>query len=207
MATFAALQSRVSTRLKDPNNEDVSAADVATVINDAIQHWSKKQFWFNEFKEDVTLTVNDPALVLVTNTAPVEVFKAGGMVINYAQTRWPLRKVSSENYDAMNVQGKGLPFAWAYRNDGYEVYWYPDQAYTVTVRGLKSYAALSGSSDMNDFTENALDLIVYEALSRAYAEFRQDDKMEGYYSGRAKNEYMTLRNETNRRRATGRLGG
>lgn len=206
MATFAALQNKVSTRLKDPNNEDISAADVATIINDAVAHWSKKLFWFNEFEETVTLTVNDPALPLVTNTNPVEIFKHGGIVINYAQTRWPLRKVSSEEYDAMNVQGKGIPFVWTYRNDGYQLYWYPDQEYSTIVRGLKSYAALSGSSDMNDFTEEAPDLIIYEALSRLYAEFRQDEKMEAYYSGRAQDQYALLRKETNRRKATGRIG-
>lgn len=211
MATFAALQSRVSARLKDPNNEDISAADVAAVINDAIKHWAKKKFWFNEFEETVALTYNgdsdDRFLTLVTNVDPQQIFKENGMVIDYAQTRWPVTKVSSENYDAMNVEGRGIPFAWTYRNDRYELYWYPDQAYSLTVRGLKKYADLSADGDSNDFTDEAFDLIMYEALSRLYAEFRQDDAMEGYYTGRAKDQYVTLRNETNRRKATGRVGG
>lgn len=208
MATFGALQTKVSTRLKDPSNQAVSASDVADVINDAIEHWSKKRFWFNEFQETVTLTVGSPTLTLATNT-PLYLFKEDGVVINYAQCRWPLAKISPAEYDEMNVEGKGLPFAWTERNNGYEVYWYPDVAYSAIVRGVKAYArfATDGSenSQSNDFTTNAADLIMYEALSRLYGEFRQDPKMEEYYSNRASNEYQTLKRQTRRDKATGRI--
>lgn len=208
MATFGQIQTKVSTRLKDANNTAVSAPDVAAVVNDAIEHWSKKRFWFNEFEEEVTLTVNDPALVLVTNT-PLYLFQEDGVVINYSQTRWPLKKVSPSEYDRANTQGRGLPFIWTQRNNGYEVYWYPDVAYTAVVRGVKAYPefATDGkeNSQSNDFTTQASNLIMYEALSRLYAEFRQDDKMEAYYSARVRNEYQSLKAQTRREKSTGRL--
>lgn len=211
MATFAALQARVSSRLKDPSNVDISAADVAAIINDALRHWAKHRFWFNTFEETVILThngnANDRFFVLSANADPENIFKEDGMVIDYAQTRWPLEKVSPAVYDTLNTEGRGIPYAWTYRNGGYELYWYPDQAYSLVVRGLKRYSDLSAGADTNDFTDHASDLLMYEALSRLYAEFRQDDKMEAYYSGRAQDQYMTLRKETNRKNATGRLGG
>lgn len=205
MATFEALQQKVSTRLKDPNNVDIAVSDVAAVINDAIAHWAKRRFWFNEFEETVVLTAGSPTVTLVTNPNPIEIFARGGMTINYASSRWPLTKVSPNEYDDMNVQGNGMPFAWVYRNGGYEVYYYPDQAYSLVTRGLKSYASLVGNSDTNDFTDNAVNLIVYEALSRFYAEFRQDEKMEAYYAARAENEYKTLKMQTNRLNSTRRF--
>lgn len=206
MATFAEMQAKVSTRLKDPTNTATTTASVADVINDAIAYWSRKRFDFNEFQEVVTLTANDPTVTLVTNTDPQYILNEDGMVIDYAQTRWPLKKVSSAEYDAMNVEGRGIPFAWTQRNNGFEVYWYPDAAYSLTVRGIKSYPRLADQSTAtNDFLTEAPDLILYEALSRAYAEFRQDPKMEEYYSNRATNEYQSHKQKTRRNKATGQI--
>ena len=204
MATFGEIQTRVSTRLKDPNNVDISASDVAAIVNDAIEYWSEEHFWFNEFEETVTLVQDDPNLPALTVT-PIRIFKEDGIVINYASTRWPVSKVSSQEYDDMNVQGRGIPFAFTYRDGGYELYWYPDAAYSAVVRGIKAYTALSDSTDTNDFTDNAAVLIMYEALSRAYAEFRQDEKMETYYSARAENEAKKLKRRTRKNIASGRV--
>lgn len=208
MATFGGLATKASTRLKDADNTAVSASDVRDVINDAIQHWSKDRFWFNEFEETVTLTQDNPVLTLTTNT-PLYLFQTDGVVIDFAQTRWLLKKVSSAEYDRMNTEGRGLPFAWTERNNQFEVYWYPDTDYTAIVRGIKAYArfATDGSADTseNDFTTQAADLILYEALSRLFGEFRQDEKMEAYYQARTRNEYQSLKAQTRRDKATGRI--
>lgn len=204
MATFGELQTKASTRLKDPSNQAVSAADVAAIINDAIAHWNKKRFWFNEFEDIVTLNQNDPILPALSVT-PEYLFTTGGIVINYAQTRWPLKHVSSAEYDSMNVQGRGIPFAWTFRDNGFELYWYPDADYSAVVRGVKQYPALVNTGDTNDFTTNAPDLILYETLSRLFGEFRQDPKMEAYYTARATNEYKILKQRTRRGNGTGRI--
>jgi hypothetical protein len=208
MATFGDILTKVVKRLKDPNNVEISSSDVATVINDAIQHWSKIRFWFNEFQDTVTLTANDPVLPTLSVT-PLYLFQQGGITINYAQTRWPLKPVSSLEYDEMNVQGQGIPFAYTERNGGYELYYYPDAAYSAVVRGVKAYEefATDGSenSQSNDFTTNAADLIIYEALARLFGEIKQDPKMESYYANRAMNEKLSLMKQTNRRKSTGRI--
>jgi hypothetical protein len=201
MATFGELQTQVSSRLKDPNNTSVSASIVADVLNEALQYWSKKPYWFNEFRDVVTLTEDDPVLTLTTDAQYV--FDTGGITIDYANTRWPVKKITSDEYDCLNVQGRGIPYAWVYRNGGYELYGYPDAAYTALVRGIKNYTDLSGDSDTNDFTINAPDLLRYEALARLYGEFRQDPKMEAYYAARATNEHTNLRQATNRLNGSG----
>lgn len=208
MATFGELVSKVSVRLKDPDNKATKASDVANVLNDAIQHWSKKRFWFNEFEENVTLAIDNPKFVLVDND-PLYLFQKDGVVINFASARWPMKKISSIEYDRMNTEGRGLPFSWTERNQGFEVYWYPDADYTAVVRGIRAYERFaedtSDYGQSNDFTIKAADLIMYEALARLFGEFRQDPKMEAYYSARTKNEYQSLKAQTRRDKATGQI--
>lgn len=204
MATFGELQTKVSTRLKDPNNTSVSVSDVAATINESLQFWSRERFWFNEFEESVTLVQNDPNLPALSVT-PKYLFENDGIVIDYANTRWPTRHVSGAEYDRINVEGRGIPFAWTFRNSGYELYWYPDAAYSAIVRGVKAYADLVNSGDTNDFTTNTPDLLMYEALSRLFGEFLQDPNMESYYAARAQNEFQSIKKQTRRGNATGRI--
>lgn len=205
MTTLGTLVTRVSARLKDPSFTAVTRAEVVAVINDAITFYADDRFAFNEFEETVPLTAGNPLLTLVTNIDPERIYNTNGIVINYASNRWPLNKISSEEYDALNVQGRGIPFAWTWRNGKYEVYYYPDAAYSAVVRGLKSYPPLALDADTNDFTDSADNLIMYESLSRLYAEFRQDDKMEAYYTGKAASEYRNLQKKKRNLVGTGRI--
>lgn len=208
MATFNEIVSRVNSRLKDPSNVDISASDVAATINDSITEWSKRRFWFNEFKETVTLVVDDPFLPTLPNSiTPLFFFKQDGIVIDYAQSRWMVDKVSPEQYDEINVQGRGIPYVYTQRAGRVELYWYPDAAYSAICRGVKAYAplTLADGSNTNDWTVYASDLIMYEALSRLMAEFRQDPKMEEYYSNRVLNCATVLQKQTNKNNATGRM--
>lgn len=210
MATFGELKNKVSLRLKDPNNVEqfTTAPIVATALNDAIDYWSKRRYFFNEFEETVALVENNPVLPPLTTTSKY-FLNPDGIVLDYASTRWIVKQVSPFEYDRMNVEGRGIPFAYCERNDGYELYYYPDNAYNAIVRGIKGYDdfATDGSQDAtsNDFTTNAPDLIMYEALSRLYGEMKQDDKMESYYAARAQNEHNSLIRESNRKKMSGRI--
>jgi len=204
MATFGELKTKIANRLKDPSNIAVTDSQLGDVINESIQFWSKRRYWFNEFEETKALVSNDPVIPALTTT-PLYIFKDGGMTINYASTRWPLTKISPSEYDDINDQGRGIPFAYTFRNDQYEVYYYPEQTFNLVVRGVEKYADLSASGNSNDFTINAPDLILYEALSRTYAEFRQDEKMESYYQARALNEHKAITARTSRNNSSGRL--
>lgn len=208
MATFGDLQTKASARLKDADNTAVSAPIVASVVNDAIEYWAKKRFWFNEFQETIALVQNDPKLPALS-TPNLYLLKNDGIVIDYANTRWPVRQISPAEYDSVNVQGRGIPYAFCQRNNGYELYWYPDADYSAIVRGVKDYARFaedgSANTQTNDFTDEAADLILYETLSRLFGEFRQDPKMETYYTNRAKNEYWNLQRQTQRMKSTGRI--
>jgi hypothetical protein len=204
MATFGELQTRVSGRLLDPNHTAVPAPDVAASINTAIDYWKQRRFWFNESEYVSVLSVNNP----VVNDWPSDFLyeiREGGFTIDYSNMRWPLTKINSRQYDVMNTQGLGLPRYITARDGQHEVYLYPDQPYDLVIRYVKDYPDLVGINDENDFTVFADQLIMYEALARMSAEFRQDDKMEAYYKLAADREYKSLKQRTNSVFSTGRL--
>lgn len=196
MATLSATSAVIARKLLDENNTVVSGVQIRTAINDAIKYWKRRAFWFNEFSETITLTIGNPAFSLVTNT-PIFLFEKGGAVVVENMIRYPLTKITSEKYDLLNIQAPGRPFAWTYRNQGFELYSYPDQAYSMVCRGIKDYAdfATEGADDGNtsDFLTHAELLIQYWALSRLHGEYRQDEKMESYYTARAKDEFENLK--------------
>ena len=203
MSTFSELKTRIAKKLLDPNNVAVSAEDVGLAINDAIDFWKEKKFWFNETSQSVTLTVDDPEITMPSDF--LFEIDTGGFIISYANTEWELKKVHVSEYEANDTAGKGLPYIYTYKGGSWLVYYYPDQAYSLVITYIKDYADLVNDADTNDFTLQAKRLIEYEALSRLYAEFRQDEKMEAYYSNRAKSERNNLRDRTSKVSGTGTL--
>jgi len=192
MATFASIRADISKRLLDVNNTAVSLADVGNAINDAISYWKYRRFWFNEVYDSAVLTINDGTIPLPTNFL-VPVTDTDGFNIEYNQTRYPLQKISSQQYDAGFASNAfGRPLYYARMGGSYEVLPLPDLAYPINRRYLKEYVALSGDMDVNDFTVYAPRLIMLHTLANLIAEFRQDEKMETYYRTAAMNEYNNL---------------
>jgi len=205
MATFGEIQSQVSQRLLDPNSVAVSASNVAASINDAIRYWKFRRFWFNVVFDSVTLTQNVGTIpmsgdILVPST------DYDGFVIEYSGMRYPLRKVTQQEYDGVWLtNGYGLPYLYARVGLDYECYPLPDRAYTCKRHYLKEYAALSIPNDTNDFTNYADRLIMLWACANLTAELRQDEKMEEYYRNAANDEYKQLQVMSDKSDGSGRL--
>lgn len=203
MATLAELRTSISARLLDVNNTSISSANIDEAINDSIRQYKKEHFYFNEELITRTLVEDNPE---ITNF-PTDYLDCleGGFAIIHSQQRWPLQKVLPSQYDLENVEGKGIPYMITERAGKWYVYFYPDNAYTLQIYYLKDYAELSSDGDSNDFTNEAEAMIRYNALSRLFAEFKQDEKMEAYFTARAKSEYDTLIAQTQSRLGTGYL--
>lgn len=203
MSTLAELRTRISKRLLDKNNVAVSTSDVDLAINDAVDYWKQRRFWFNETSTTVVLTIDDPVIPMPADF--LFEITTGGFIIDYAQTRWKLTKVNLASYELNNTEGKGLPFSYTYKGGQWLMYYYPDQAYNLEITYIKDYDLLEDDSDTNDFTNLASRLIEYDALSRLQAEIRQDEKMEAYYTARAENEANNLFQRANKVSGTGML--
>lgn len=201
MATFAQLKQQASRRLQDENNTAVPASVVGDAINVAIKYWKQERFWFNEFAETVTLTIGDPVLP-ITLLYPL---KDAGFRIPYQNLIYDLIPYTNSEYDGSNIDQSGRPYAYTWRAGDYYLYYVPDQAYTVEVTGIRDYSDLSLDADTNDFTMNADQLILYDALSRLIPELRTDPTMAEYYANRALDEKKNLKRRTNKMISTGRV--
>lgn len=203
MATFGDLVTQASSRLQDANNTAVSQSVVGDAINSAIGYWKQRRFWFNETSDVVTLIVDDP-LLPTPSVDFLYFFPRYGVRIPYQNNVYDMVKVSPEVYDSSNIQTQGRPYQYTWRDGSYLLYFYPDQTYTVVLTGVKNYAAMSNPTDSNDFTEDADQLILYDALSRLISELRTDPDMTEYYLKRRDDEYKNLIMRTNKMTGTGR---
>jgi len=199
------MRTRLSKLIKDPSNTVVSSADLDLAINDSLDYWKQKRFWFNEEEDAAVTLVVGTGAVSDMPTNILYTIKNGGFVLDYQDRRYEVRKIAPARYDAMNNETSGRPRYYTYRNDAYEVYPYPDLAYTGIVRYIKDYDDLSDSNTSNDFSNNAPLLLLYDAASRLTAERNQDEKMETYFTARMREEEKKLISRTNRNNSTGTI--
>lgn len=205
MATLAQMITRIADRLLDPNHTIITEQQIREAVNEAIDFHKYETFFFNEFEETVTLTADSATLTLSTNT-PLEIYEEGGVVIDYGQQYWDVRRVSTQQYDSESTQSTGMPYIWTYRNDGYELYFIPDQAYSCIVRGIKDYTAfdITGTDDANtsDWTTTAERLTRYTALSNLATDYRQGLEMADKFEQRAAMELEKLQKVTRQKYKT-----
>lgn len=205
MSTFGEIQTKVSARLLDANNTAVSTSDVDAAINDSINYWKYRRFGFNSEVDYAAMTAQNAVIPLPSDFL-VPFTDDDGFAIEYGQVRYPLVKLTTQQYDALYVaNGYGLPRWYARIGDNYEVYPMPDQNYQVRRNYLKNYTPLTSAGQTNDFTDNASRLLVLWTCANLIAEFRQDEKMEAYFRSGANDEYKNLRVLSDKENGTGKL--
>jgi hypothetical protein len=215
--TFSVLNQTISKRLIDVNNTAISSADVGTAINDAIVFWKQKPFWFNQKTASVVMDINDPFIMangVINSKYPLAPQlpsdflweePENGFVIQYNQLSYSMKKKHPREYDAVNVQGNGLPRIYTWRDGNYEFYFYPNLAYTMNIYYYKEYAALVQPGDTNDFLTYADKLIEYDAIGRLLSDIRLDDDRAERFMKRAEAEYSNLKMRSRKQAATGQL--
>lgn len=205
MANFIQLQQRVSKRLIDASNTAVSADDVRDAINDAVDYWKFRRFWFNTVRDTDALTAQSGVIPLPVDFL-VPLSDDAGFEVEWSNMRYTLAKLDQAQYDALWLgNGYGLPRFYANNAGVYSVYPLPDQAYTIRRNYIKNYVALNLDADINDFTNYAPRLITFWALANLYRDFRQDDKMSDAFFNSAQSEYQNLLVMTTKSNATGGL--
>jgi hypothetical protein len=207
MSNFAQMKTWVAKRLLDPSGTSVSSEDVGEMINQAIDYWKKRRFWFNEKTETVVLTQSDNSIPLPDDYY-IPSLDSGAFVIEYSGIRYTLQKLSEPSYNNYYLSnGIGQPFWWSKQAspDNYVVYPIPDKNYTLRCFYLKEYAVLSGDTDSNDWTTVAQDLIKYQALSYGMNDFRQDYAAADRFETLAQRQYQNMLLRTRKENATGRL--
>lgn len=205
MATLAQMKVFVSKRLQDPLNTAVSSDDVGELINQALQYWKNERFWFNEITDTTTLLQSDPSVPLPDDWLVPSIDDC--FVIEYSGIRYPLKKVSESQYNAMYLSnGIGQPWCFAkLATDNYQVYPIPDRDYTLRRFYLRDYPDFSADGDTNEFSINATRLLQYSAAAYGSRDFRQDSDMYVAFWAEAEREETSLLTTTRKDNATGSL--
>lgn len=204
MASFLQMQQFVSKRLLDKNNTAVPLEAVQEAINAALDDWKVRRFWFNQKEATVTMTTGNNVIPLPADfliDIPKDAF-----VLLWSTLYYPLAKVSPLLIDSwFATNNYAMPSGFSYKAGNYLTDCLPDQDYPIIVYYLRDYDPFVNDNDTNDFSEYAAMLLQYDALSRLHGEYRQDEKMEAYYSARTQNEYQNLLTRTNKLNSSGRL--
>lgn len=200
MANFLQLKTEIANKIGEASLNAV----IGDTINSIISYYQKTHFWFNESSALITLTVNDPVVPNIPSDFQYEL-QDGGVILLDNNIRYRLKKVGNAEYDANNIGGSGRPYIYRNRNNQLELYFYPINAYSLILFYVKSYSALSGDGDENDFTNNADRLIVNRALAELYETYKRDREQGQYFRSIADDEFRNLMDQTNDRTATGRL--
>ncbi len=169
MSTLLEMRSRIA--------DDLDRSDLTTqitkAINRAIEHYEKERFFFNE-SSGTFPTVADQESYGSADSVPTDIVAIDVLTITESSSNiYPLDKFPFQTLRYLNTSGTtapGVPYNWAYYQEKFWFYPVPDAAYTMTVYYTKSYAALSGDSDTNDFLDEAEDLI--EARARWWVNHR-----------------------------------
>lgn len=205
--TLGTVIASIAVKLHDANNVVVTQPQIRAAVNESLKYWKRKgqHLWFNEFQETVTFQEGVPSFSLTTNT-PLVVFD--NIVIVDNTLRYQVLKVDGKTYDNENAEDSGRPNIWTYRNDGFEIYPYPDQDYSAVVRGIKEYDdfATDGTEDnsTNDWLDEAETLIEHDALSRCLMMYRDDFEKSQAYAASARDEFSVLNDLHTQRVKTGK---
>ena len=209
MATFGELISEVAEKIDQSllgSKPTTTTSPAAISINRAIDYFESERFWFNEAATSITLTKGNPT---VPSLPPDFLFEVenGGLAINYSNTRRPLKRISLRDYDKVNTEGLGLPYLYKVFGGQIDLYFYPDQAYTLELRYIKKYSDMTDASDTNDWTDNAERLIVAKALEDLYLDRRHSlpAGLHDQYKQKRIDEYNRLKNKTGQLSTTGVL--
>jgi hypothetical protein len=126
-------------------------------INDAIAHYQRYRFWFNE-----TSGTQATADGTATYAWPADFVELDSMTITANGTLTPMVQLSPREIDEryVNTTLKGVPYHFAAYKQEFRLWPTPNAIYTLTYYYLKNYTALaSGSTSSNVWTTEAEELI------------------------------------------------
>jgi hypothetical protein len=169
MGTLAAMETRIIAEL---HRDDV-ATQVDDYINDAINHYSRFRFWFNE-KSKTFLTRTDSLDTYDSYALPDDFVKLDSLVITVNNTAIPLRQISPREMDELyiNSTDEGEPSHFALYQKQYRLWPSPSKIWTVTQYYLFNIPPqLTGSTSPNMWTENAEELIRTRAKKLLVGQF------------------------------------
>lgn len=202
MPTFGTLKTRISNAIK--LTDTASLSRIGDAINRSIDFFENEHFGFNEATSAITLTADNEVVPNIPTDFEYE-WQNGGLVLVDNQIHYPLQKITHEERASINSEVSARPTTYTVRNNQILLYPIPDQAYTVNLFYIKTYADLTLDTESNDWTNNAASLLQAKSLGYLYLDERHGQPMADRYEQQALQEKAILKTKSQKQLATGRL--
>lgn len=177
MSTQTALKAQI---VNDIRNRSDLTTQIAYCIADAITHWQRERFFFNETRSSTFTTVADQASYTSSDDADIPKFykidfvtltDSGGIV-------YELERIDHEDMEHIQFTGtsSGRPYAYSYFAETFWLYPIPDvSTYTIRPVGHIELAAPASDGEANNaWMTKAYDLIRYTAEERLFRDILID---------------------------------
>lgn len=158
MGTLLDLKTRIATEL---NRSDLTSV-IADQVERSIEKYAGRRFWFNE-SSGTRNTVAGTSTI----TAPTGLRVIDELFVTINGVKHPLCERSLADITDWLGQNTsaGQPTDYAYSDATITLFRTPDAIYTITAVGIFDLT-LSSDGDSNAWTEEAEDLIAYDAMER-----------------------------------------
>jgi hypothetical protein len=172
MGTFAEMEQRI---IAEMHRDDVAAV-VDDYINDAIKHYARYRFWFNEKK-----TSMPTAEGVEYYDWPIDLVELDRLLITYNSILTPLDRVSPEELDDIGVPAqtggttnRSKPYCYSLYAKQFRLYPKPDAIYLLTLNYLVLDDRIplpTGSTAVTVWTTEAEELIRTRAKKLLVGQF------------------------------------
>lgn len=193
------MRSRISDELA--NDGDITTAQINYAINDAIKHYERSPWWWNQ-KTATFSTVDAQEYYSSSNLSDIpDIVQIVSAVVTHGGVKSKLPAWSYESIDDMqDGTVEGVPCAFAVFKENIRLYPIPDGVYTVTLSYIYRLTALSEDSDSNAWTTDAEDLIRQSAKRRIAINYLNADDLAARFAAMEREAFDQLLAENRRRR-------
>ena len=198
MATLASIRNQLLDELARTGQ---LTAQAHTYINQAIKHYKKKTFYFNEKRATMTSTAGQEYYNLTADFATMY-----NLTININTNNYPLRPKTFQKMDELYISAEnytGYPQDYAIFNYQLRLQPVPSGAYKLTMAYKREAEQLSSTSSTNVLIENADDLIIARAGALMSLKILQDQKRSQEFRATENDALQMLESNTSEYQMTG----
>lgn len=208
MGTLGDMKARIA---DDLLRSDLTA-QIANAIADAVKHYQRERFLFNEATATFNTVANQEYYTASDWADMLTAQQIDRLRILQGTSRLPMDQWPAAYMDAVAVATgtRGIPWQWSYEQQQLRLYPCPDAVYTITVFYLQKLGVPSQDSDTNAWTDDAEIMIRQRAkliLVRDVMGVRTPEMSEdiGLWALAEQADYTRLKGLTDQRRNTGFL--
>lgn len=210
MTTLAVLKARIA---DDLARSDLTT-NIASAIEDAIEHYKSTRFYFNEVASTgssaVTFsTVAAQSLYTSSDSASIPLFfEIDDVFVTVGGMRRDLVRCDASELEELidSSASSGQPSDWAWINQSIRLYPIPDIAYTITMLGaIKKAAPATDGETGNVWMTEAFELLRSHAKLLLAVHVISDTGLAQLMADAAQGAKSRLEAETSKKRALGRI--